>query len=66
LLSCSEYPFVQFWTKDKWRAYHATTKDSSEVGNIQDNSAISVNKSMAYIEQNDRTPVSSDTAAQIH
>jgi hypothetical protein len=63
----SEYPFVRFWTKDEWKAYHATTKDSSEVstGNAQDNGAIGANKTMAYIEQDDGTPVSSDTAAQI-
>jgi len=54
-----------FWTRDEWKAYHATTKDSSEVTSAQDNSAIGANKSMAYIEQDDGTPVSSDTAAQI-
>jgi hypothetical protein len=67
-LLCSEYPFVWFWTKDKWKAFHATTKDSSEVstGNAQDNSVIGTNKSMAYIEQDDGTLVSSDMAVQIH
>jgi hypothetical protein len=39
---------VQFWTRDEWKTYHTIAKDSSEVGNAQDNSAISTNKSMAY------------------
>jgi hypothetical protein len=61
----SEYPFVRFWTRDEWKTHHATARDSSEVGNAQDDRAIGVNKSMAYIEQDDGTPVSSDTASQI-
>lgn len=27
----SEYPFMRFWTRDEWKAYHTTTKDSLEV-----------------------------------
>jgi hypothetical protein len=65
-LSCADYPQVKFWTKEEWDNHKSHLKDASgPKGKGPERASKGLNMTVLYMENEDRTPISSVTVGQM-
>ena len=65
-LSCSDFPNIKFWTKEEWDEQKSCLKDASRPkGKGPECSSKGLNITALYLENEDRTLISSVTVGQM-